>query len=134
MNCTAEKGSGRRVTVEATEDEEYEALYVAGEIERLTNEDSARLGDVAIMYRTNAQSRALEDAFNRAGIRYRIIGGLRFWERREVKDVVAYLRVLHNPYDNISLLRIVNTADTRHRQAVAGHPPAVGGRRRLAAL
>ena len=109
IELTAEKGSGRRVTVEATDDEEYEALYVAGEIERLTNEDSARLGDVAIMYRTNAQSRALEDAFNRAGIRYRIIGGLRFWERREVKDVVAYLRVLHNPYDNISLLRIVNT-------------------------
>ena len=108
IELTAEKGRGRRVTVEATEDEEYEALYVAGEIERLTGEDSARLSDVVIMYRTNAQSRAMEDAFNRTGIRYRIIGGLRFWERREIRDIVAYLRVLHNPYDNISLLRIVN--------------------------
>ena len=109
IELTAAKGSGRPVTIEPTDDEEYEALYVAEEIERLVNEDSSRYGDCAIMYRTNAQSRALEDAFNRAGIRYRIIGGLRFWERREVKDVVAYLRVLHNPYDNISLLRIVNT-------------------------
>ncbi len=108
IKLSTEKSGGAKVTVEAAEDDGYEAHYVAGEIEQLTGEDSARLSDVAIMYRTNAQSRALEDAFNRAGIRYRIVGGLRFWERREVKDVVAYLRVLHNPYDNISLLRIVN--------------------------
>lgn len=108
IELTAAKGSGRPVTIEPTDDEEYEALYVAEEIERLVNEDSVRYGDCAIMYRTNAQSRAFEDAFNRAGIRYRIIGGLRFWERREIKDVVAYLRVLRNPFDDISLLRIVN--------------------------
>ncbi len=108
IELTAAKGSGRPVTIEPTDDEEYEALYVAEEIEHLVNEDSVRYGDCAIMYRTNAQSRAFEDAFNRAGIRYRIIGGLRFWERREVRDVVAYLRVLRNPFDDISLLRIVN--------------------------
>ncbi len=108
IELTAEKGRGSRVVVEATDDEEYEALYVAEEIERLVNEDSKRYGDCAIMYRTNAQSRAFEDAFNRAGLRYRIIGGLRFWERREIRDVVAYLRVLRNPFDDISLLRIVN--------------------------
>ena len=108
IELSAEKGSGARVTIEPTDDEDYEALYVAEEIERLASEESARLAHVAVMYRTNAQSRALEDAFNRSGIRYRIIGGLRFWERREIKDVVAYLRVLRNPYDDISLLRIVN--------------------------
>ncbi len=108
IELTTEKGRGSRVVVEATDDEEYEALYVAEEIERLVADEKTRYGDCAIMYRTNAQSRAFEDAFNRAGIRYRIIGGLRFWERREIKDVVAYLRVLHNPYDDISLLRIVN--------------------------
>ena len=128
IELTAAKGSGRPVTIEPTDDEEYEALYVAEEIERLVNEDSSKYGDCAIMYRTNAQSRAFEDAFNRAGIRYRIIGGLRFWERREIKDVVAYLRVLHNPYDDISLLRIVNVSNTRHRPALAGYPRTVGGR------
>ena len=109
IGLTAEKGSGRPVTIEPTDDEEYEALYVAEEIERLVADDKMRYGDCAIMYRTNVQSRAFEDAFNRAGIRYRIIGGLRFWERREIRDVVAYLRVLRNPFDDISLFRIVNT-------------------------
>ena len=108
IELTAEKGSGRPVTIEPADDEEYEALYVAEEIERLVAEENTRYGDCAIMYRTNAQSRAFEDAFNRTGIRYRIVGGLRFWERREIRDVVAYLRVLRNPFDDISLLRIVN--------------------------
>ncbi len=108
IELKAAKGRGRPVTIEPTDDEDYEALYVAEEIERLVDEDSTRYGDCAIMYRTNAQSRAFEDAFNRAGLRYRIIGGLRFWERREIRDVVAYLRVLRNPFDDISLLRIVN--------------------------
>ncbi len=108
IELQAEKDSGPLVVVQATGDENYEALSVAEEIDRLVHEDSARLADVAILYRTNAQSRAVEDSFNRVGIRYRIIGGLRFWERREIKDVVAYLRVLHNPYDDVSLLRIAN--------------------------
>ncbi len=109
IKLTTDKGVGTKIIIEPSEDEEYEALYVAEEIERLVSEDSVRYGDCAIMYRTNAQSRAFEDSFNRAGIRYRIIGGLRFWERREIRDVVAYLRVLRNPFDDISLLRIVNT-------------------------
>ncbi len=108
IELSAEKGSGTLLTVEAAADEGYEALYIAEEIERLVSEDSVRLDQVTVMYRTNAQSRALEDAFNRAGIRYRIVGGLRFWERREIRDVVAYLRVLYNQYDDLSLLRIVN--------------------------
>ena len=109
IELTAHKESGAPITVEEADDEDYEALYVADEIQRLSQQqDPIPYGDCAIMYRTNAQSRAFEDAFNRAGIPYRIIGGLRFWERREIRDIVGYLRVIHNPFDDISLLRIVN--------------------------
>jgi DNA helicase-2/ATP-dependent DNA helicase PcrA len=66
------------------------------------------LSDVAILYRTNAQSRALEDVFVRAGVPYRLVGGVRFYERKEVKDVLAYLRLIHNPFDTVSLQRIIN--------------------------
>mgnify|MGYP002631064217 CR=1 FL=1 len=99
---------GHLINIAHTYNEQEEALHVASEIERLVQSDVAHYGDVAIMYRTNAQSRAPEEAFVRAGIPYRIIGGLRFWERREVKDILAYLRFIHNPYDTVSLLRIIN--------------------------
>jgi len=68
----------------------------------------AKLGDCAVMYRTNAQSRALEEAFMRYGIAYKLVAGTRFYERREVKDIIAYLRVIQNPNDSVSLLRIIN--------------------------
>ncbi len=78
--------------------EQDEALYVVREIERLHKAEHVPLDGFAIMYRTNAQSRAIEDAFVRYGIRYRLVGGTRFYERREIKDLLAYLRLVQNPY------------------------------------
>jgi DNA helicase II / ATP-dependent DNA helicase PcrA len=89
--------------------EQEEGEYVVREIARLRSQNVvASYGEVAIMYRTNAQSRALEDALIRAGLPYRLLGATRFYERREIKDVVAYLRVVHNPFDSISLMRVIN--------------------------
>jgi DNA helicase-2/ATP-dependent DNA helicase PcrA len=102
-----ENPDGAAVTLFQAFDEREEAQYVVREIERL-RASGARLGGVAVMYRTNAQSRAVEDAFVRYGLPYRLIGGTRFYERREVKDVLAYLRLIANPYDAVSLFRIIN--------------------------
>ncbi|MGO8859242.1 MAG: UvrD-helicase domain-containing protein [Acidimicrobiales bacterium] len=90
------------------EDERDEASWVSGEILRLRAEESLAWGDVAVFYRTNAQSRALEDSFIFTGIPYKVIGGAKFYDRREVKDVLAYIRVLANPDDEVSVRRIVN--------------------------
>jgi DNA helicase-2/ATP-dependent DNA helicase PcrA len=90
------------------DDEHDEASFVAEEIERLRDEDGIRPGEVAVFYRTNAQSRALEEVFVRVGLPYKVVGGTRFYERREVKDALAYLRVLVNPADTVNLRRILN--------------------------
>ncbi|HEY0397877.1 MAG TPA: UvrD-helicase domain-containing protein, partial [Acidimicrobiia bacterium] len=90
------------------EDERDEALYLSREIHRLVEECAYRYGDLAVFYRTNAQSRVLEEVFVRSGIPYRVVGGVKFYDRREVKDVLAYLRALTNPDDEVSLKRIVN--------------------------
>src|SRR5438105_3798573 len=90
------------------EDERDEALYLAREIHRLVEECPYRYGDLAVFYRTNAQSRVLEEVFVRSGIPYRVVGGVKFYDRREVKDILAYLRALANPDDEVSLKRIVN--------------------------
>jgi len=103
-----EKECGLPLTIIEAYDEEEEAQYVLGEIQRLEARGVCELGGCAVMYRTNAQSRALEDAFVRAGVPYRLVGATRFYERREVKDIIAYLRLVHNPYDALSLLRIIN--------------------------
>jgi DNA helicase-2/ATP-dependent DNA helicase PcrA len=103
-----ENEPGVPVTAYEAYDGEEEAQYVLQEIRRLVAEDSYELGDLAVMYRTNAQSRALEEVFVRAGVPYKLIGATRFYERREIKDVLAYLRVIHNPRDAISLYRIIN--------------------------
>ena len=87
---------------------EEEAQQTLREVERLTRNEGYHLADCAIMYRVNAQSRAIEDGCLRYGIPYKLIGGLRFYQRREIKDVIAYLRVIHNPYDEVSLLRVIN--------------------------
>src|SRR6266852_6312260 len=99
--------AGLPVTVHEAYNEQDEALYVLREIERFRAQDVS-LNSFGILYRTNAQSRAIEDAFVRAGIPYRLVGGVRFYERREVKDVLAYLRLMHNPFDAISLQRVIN--------------------------
>jgi len=99
---------GEPATVVETYTEQEEAQFVVNEVERLVSEDKASPGDCAVMYRTNAQSRALEEAFIRYGMPYKLVAGTRFYERREVKDIIAYLRVIQNPHDSISLLRIIN--------------------------
>ncbi len=91
------------------DDEHEEALFVAEETHRLVEDEAHRYSDVAVFYRTNAQSRVLEDIFMRAGIPYRVVGGVRFYQRKEVKDVLAYLRLLLNPQDVVSARRVVNT-------------------------
>jgi len=88
--------------------EQEEAQFVVNEIEELVGRGEFNRGDCAIMYRTNAQSRVLEEAFIRYGVPYRLVAGTRFYERREVKDVIACLRLVQNPNDSVSLLRIIN--------------------------
>ncbi len=106
-NLWSELGEGRPVHAIETEDEHAEARFVAAEIAALV-EEGYSADEIAVFYRTNAQSRVLEDVLVRQGIAYQVIGGPRFYERAEIKDVVAYLQVLDNPFDAISLLRIAN--------------------------
>jgi DNA helicase-2/ATP-dependent DNA helicase PcrA len=96
------------VVVHEAYDEQDEAGYVVEAIAMLTMRGEAEPGACAVMYRTNAQSRALEEAFLRAGLPYRLVGAQRFYGRREVKDLIAYLRLIHNPLDQVSLLRVLN--------------------------
>ncbi len=103
-----ENGEGLQVSLHEGYDQDEEAGFVADEIMRLVASGDYALRDCAVMYRTNAQSRALEEALRRRGMRYQIIGGIRFYERKEVKDVLAYLRLAHNPYDSVSLTRVLN--------------------------
>lgn len=103
-----ENERGPLLTVVEAYDEQEEARFVVGEIERLVDSGNVKLGDCAVMFRTNAQSRALEEAFIRYGTPYKLIAGTRFYERREVKDLIAYLRFIQNPADSVSLLRIIN--------------------------
>jgi DNA helicase-2/ATP-dependent DNA helicase PcrA len=98
---------GTPVTIIKTYGEQEEAQFVVNEILKLTGSNGIKPGDCVVMYRTNAQSRAVEEAFMRYGIKYKLIGGTRFYQRREIKDVVAYLRIIHNPFDNISLTRVI---------------------------
>ena len=91
------------------ENEHEEALFVAEEAHRLVEEEGHRYSDVAVFYRTNAQSRVLEDIFMKGGVPYKVVGGLRFYQRKEIKDVLAYLRLLVNPQDVISARRVINT-------------------------
>src|SRR5881398_2359613 len=106
-NLWSELGEGEPVRVVEVEDEHAEARYVAAEIALLVEEGFSG-SEVAVFYRTNAQSRVLEDVLVRQGVAYQVIGGPRFYERAEIKDLVAYLQVLDNPYDAVSLLRIAN--------------------------
>ena len=101
-------GAGEEIVRYRADDETDEAEWVAHEVSRLHREDGLRWGDVAVFYRTNAQSRALEESLVRAEVPYQVVGGTRFYDRREVRDVMAYLRVLVNPDDEVSWRRIVN--------------------------
>jgi DNA helicase-2/ATP-dependent DNA helicase PcrA len=101
-------GDGERIVGYVADNEHDEAAFVAGEIDRLVDTGEVRNCDVAVFYRTNAQSRVFEEVFLRVGLPYRVVGGVRFYERREVRDALAYLRVLSNPEDTVSLRRILN--------------------------
>ncbi|MEU9148768.1 DNA helicase PcrA [Streptomyces sp. NPDC048349] len=107
-NLWTEAGTGAVITGYVADTEHDEAQFVADEIDRLTDAGEAKAGDVAIFYRTNAQSRVFEEIFIRVGLPYKVVGGVRFYERKEVRDVLAYLRVLANPEDNVPLRRILN--------------------------
>ncbi|MFG1808879.1 DNA helicase PcrA [Streptomyces sp. NPDC049040] len=107
-NLWTESGDGPVITGYVADQEHDEAQFVAEEIDRLSDAGDARPGDVAVFYRTNAQSRVFEEVFIRVGLPYKVVGGVRFYERREVRDVLAYLRVLANPEDGVPLRRILN--------------------------
>ena len=108
-NLWSQEGEGELITGFVAESEHDEAEFVVGEIRKLRDAAISTPGDTAIFYRTNAQSRAFEEAFLRSGIPYKVVGGVRFYERKEVKDFLGYLRVLVNPEDEVSLRRIINT-------------------------
>ncbi|MGA7829292.1 MAG: UvrD-helicase domain-containing protein [Geobacteraceae bacterium] len=103
-----ENPSGERIVHRRLDNEREEARFVTREIERFLNKDGAP-SDIAVFYRTNAQSRVLEDALMGAGVSYHMVGGMRFYERMEIKDILAYLKSLDNPADEVSLKRIINT-------------------------
>ncbi|MFJ5776749.1 DNA helicase PcrA [Streptomyces sp. NPDC093094] len=107
-NLWTNAGSGARITGYVADTEHDEAQFIADEIDRLTDAGDAKAGDVAVFYRTNAQSRVFEEVFIRVGLPYKVVGGVRFYERKEVRDVLAYLRVLANPEDSVPLRRILN--------------------------
>jgi DNA helicase II / ATP-dependent DNA helicase PcrA len=104
-----EEGEGELIVGYVADNEHDEARFVAEEIDSLADSAGLKYGDVAVFYRTNNSSRALEEVFIRAGIPYKVVGGVRFYERREIRDIVAYLRVLDNPGDSVSMRRILNT-------------------------
>ena len=107
-------GKGEKVIIHEAYDEEREAEFVGHETQRLLMRgEIERRGDIAVMYRTNAQSRALEEQFMRLNIPYKVIGSRKFYERKEIKDMVAYLRLLLNPYDDLSLRRIINVPNRK---------------------
>jgi DNA helicase-2/ATP-dependent DNA helicase PcrA len=102
-------GDGELIVGYVADNEHDEAAFVASEIDQLVDSDAARFADVAVFYRTNNSSRVFEEMFIRLGLPYKVVGGVRFYERREVRDALAYLRVLANPEDTVSLRRILNT-------------------------
>ena len=103
-----DSGSGERIQRYHAEDEGDEANWVAGTAKQLQRDADANFRDIAVLYRTNAQSRVIEEAFMRQGVPYKVVGGTRFYDRREVKDAMAYLRAVVNPADEVSLKRILN--------------------------
>ncbi|MBE6027443.1 MAG: ATP-binding protein [Clostridiales bacterium] len=103
-----EKADGEKITYKRLEDEKQEAWWIGSEIERLRADEGYDYKDFAILYRKNAQSRSFEEKFSFRGIPYRVLAGLRYYDRKEIKDVMAYLRLIENPGDNVSMLRVIN--------------------------
>ncbi|WP_454928759.1 UvrD-helicase domain-containing protein [Actinomyces sp.] len=128
-NLWTASGDGALITLDAADSEHDEARFVVGEIDRLS-EAGTDWGDIAIFYRTNAQSRALEELLVRQGIPYRVVGGTRFYERREIKDALAYLQVISNPDDTVAARRILNVPKrgigAKAEEAIAAHAARYG--------
>jgi DNA helicase-2/ATP-dependent DNA helicase PcrA len=116
------RGRGVPITVHEAYDQDDEARFVVDTIAQLAAQEGVRSGDCAVMYRTNAQSRAFEDAFIRAGLPYKLVGATRFYARREIKDLIAFLRLIHNPTEGVSMARVINV------------PPRAIGRKTAAVL
>jgi len=108
-NLWSDSGSGPKLSGFVAENEHHEAEFVRDELFKLSKEGTSKFGETAIFYRTNAQSRVFEEVFMRSAVPYKVVGGVRFYERKEIKDLLAYLRVLVNPNDEVSLRRIINT-------------------------
>ncbi len=108
-NLWSDAGAGEPIAGYVADNEHDEAAWVAQRIDELSDADAAKPSDVAVFYRTNAMSRVFEEVFIRVGLPYKVVGGVRFYERREVRDILAYLRVIANPDDLVSLRRILNT-------------------------
>jgi DNA helicase II / ATP-dependent DNA helicase PcrA len=104
-----DSGAGELIVGYVADNEHDEARFVAGEVDALAERGEITYNDVAVFYRTNNSSRSLEEVFIRAGIPYKVVGGVRFYERKEIRDIIAYLRVLDNPGDAVSMRRILNT-------------------------
>ncbi len=104
---TDNKG-GHKIVLCENENEHEEAMYTAREIQKLTGDEDRKYKDFAVLYRINAQSRVLEEMFMREGLPYKIVGGQKFYDRKEIKDIIAYLRLIQNPADNVSLKRVIN--------------------------
>ncbi|MEX5294485.1 DNA helicase PcrA [Kocuria sp. CPCC 205268] len=124
-------GSGEKITGYAAENEHEEARFIAEEIDRLQDEDGYRPGDVAVFYRTNAQSRSLEEILMRVGLPYKVVGGTRFYERKEIKDALSYLRAIVNPDDDINVRRIVNEPKRGIGDRAEGAAAALAERERI---
>jgi len=116
-----ENEAGSKVSIIENYSEDEEAQSVVNEVEKLTRQDKISLKDCAVMYRVNAQSRVLEETFMRYGVPYRLVGGTRFYQRREVRDIIAYLRVIHNSQDNVSLTRVINVPGRGIGQRTLSH-------------
>ncbi|TYQ15054.1 UNVERIFIED_CONTAM: DNA helicase-2/ATP-dependent DNA helicase PcrA [Acetivibrio alkalicellulosi] len=123
-----DNNSGERIKISECPNEHEEAYFIASEIKRISEENNCKLRDIAVLYRINAMSRVVEEMLMREGITYKIFGGLKFYDRKEIKDIIAYLRVIQNPADNISLKRIINepkrgigntTLDTAEKHAIS---------------
>jgi len=130
-NLWSDAGEGALITGYVADNEHDEAAFVADEVQRLGDEGLASPGDVAVFYRTNAQSRVFEEIFIRVGLPYRVVGGVRFYERKEVRDLLAYLRLIANPADEVSLRRVLNVPKRGIGERAEEYIAAYGARERI---
>jgi DNA helicase-2/ATP-dependent DNA helicase PcrA len=130
-NLWSDQGAGPKIIGYVADNEHDEAMFVAQEVDRLSDEDDVTPGQVAVFYRTNAASRVFEEIFIRTGLPYKVVGGVRFYERREVRDLLAYLRVLANPSDTVSLRRVINVPKRGIGDRAEAMVEAFAGRERI---